>query len=723
MNKMKLDLRNSLFLLILILFLISIWFGKGLMLAGGEEGIPFYDIEQTSNLYFYSWRDSQGGRLNLEHLTRIPFYTVLRTINGFGLSGVVLQAVTFFVLMTTGVISFYFLLKTTITNDFRFKKQSLYIKYVPLIGALLYLLNPFSMTQVWGRGLYTQFFPFALFPLYLLFVVLGLKQKNLIYGVLATISSIVFSAAFGNLSYLMSFWFMISLYFIYYILTHKRKKNILFAGLYLLFLLVSFIATHIWWINYDLAVFSEATISRSVNLEHNLGTLRGVSRTYNIFDVLRLLHHFLNKAGFYGKIYFSLPFVLLSWIVPIAFIFSFKIIRGFRHYKFYLLVLLSSLFVVMGSNPPLGWLFEFLFKRLTFLQAFRNPYEKMGLVFTISYLPFVSIGLISVSEKIKSLLAKRNLLPKVETEFIVGFFILLISGVFLWPMWTGHISGVVHKPFLKVPDYYRQTSDWLNQDKSDFKILSLPLIPGDGTRYVWSGNAYQGTEPSEYIFSKHVVSFHSRVNGAFYKPLLDRFGLLDKETPDVDSDIINSEFKSSTFREEMEKLGVRYIVLHNDLDWEIINTKSSGEFAQYLEREEGVELVESFGELDIYKVSISDEIAEIYSPDVETKVVKINPAKYEVDVRNAPESIDLYFLNLFNPNWEAYVGGQKIEEHEKVFSYANSWRIEKAGNYTVILRYKPQDYIESGMKLSKYFLVSNLLLAGVLILRRRKNDH
>src|SRR3989338_2263220 len=227
--------RDLLILVLLCLLIVFLWFQKGLIFAGGEEGIPFYNLNQTVQLISYSWQDTSAGYTNQLVINRMPYFSFLSIFTSFGFPNFFVQALHFLIIMITGTISLYFLIRVTIYDELE-SKENFYFKLMPLVAAIFYLLNPFSMTQIWGRGLYMQFFPFALFPLFLILFILGIKKRNFLYGTIALVSSVILSAAFDNISYALSLWFVIFLYAFFYLIKHFNKKEIIFTVAFFTFL-------------------------------------------------------------------------------------------------------------------------------------------------------------------------------------------------------------------------------------------------------------------------------------------------------------------------------------------------------------------------------------------------------------------------------------------------------------------------------------------------------
>ena len=99
------------------LLIVSIWFRGGLMFAGGEDVISFYNPDRVFDLFFYSWNPQDSGTPQIVLLSRIPYFYVIKLLYSFGISGIFLQALTFFLLMLSGTLAIYFLLKETLSKD------------------------------------------------------------------------------------------------------------------------------------------------------------------------------------------------------------------------------------------------------------------------------------------------------------------------------------------------------------------------------------------------------------------------------------------------------------------------------------------------------------------------------------------------------------------------------------------------------------------------------
>lgn len=84
---------------------------------------------------------------------------------------------------------------------------------------------------------------------------------------------------------------------------------------------------------------------------------------------------------------------------------------------------------------------------------------------------------------------------------------------------------------------------------------------------------------------------------------------------------------------------------------------------------------------------------------------KINPTRYEVNVKDALDPYILVFSEGFSPLWEIYYEGKRIREHFFVNGYANGWYIEKSGNYELSLVFKTQRLLKIGFIISVITLI------------------
>lgn len=491
-------IRRFKYLIVLILIpfiLTTIWFRNGLIVGGGEEGLIFYNPGLSLKISQSTWVDYNSGIPNLYWLPRTPFLLLASIlVNNFGLPSYLVQAGLFFVLMTVGVISVYCL-----TLNLLDKYASRFL--VSFIAAIFYLFNPFSVSQVWGRGLYPFYFSFALLPLSLLFLLKGLKNKQFIYIIPMIFSSVVFSNAFGTVTFVVTYWVVLFLFFLWWLFVNKLRKNeIIFGLLFLGLLFITWSIVSSWWLLPLIIEGNKIFIGYLTNSAENLGTLLGVSRNFTPDIIIRLLQrtYYFDVSAF-SPMYRSFFFQLISFIPLIFVLIGFvKIFRKLipPGLSFYAILLILGLIVSLGANPPFGWLFVWMFKKISILQAFRNPFEKFGLVYALGYCAVFAFGLVSFFENKRF----KNL----------GMIIVLVitCGIFAWPMWTGRVLVLPDRKIgIDVPDYYQELNNWLkDHNKDGYRIMMTPILPGEGAFYKWNDTIYQGADFMIHILDYPIIS-------------------------------------------------------------------------------------------------------------------------------------------------------------------------------------------------------------------------
>jgi hypothetical protein len=142
-----------------------------------------------------------------------------------------------------------------------------------------------------------------------------------------------------------------------------------------------------------------------------------------------------------------------------------------------------SAFMIMTTNPPLGFIFEFLRKNVgLFEEALRNPYTKFSveLMFAFSiFISFFALLIYDITEKFRIGRIKDKLIPIIFTLFFV---------IYMFPAFTGNL--VSKDVRLKIPQEYFEMFEWFNDQEDSRRIAPLPVNTFWGWQYFDWG--YQG---------------------------------------------------------------------------------------------------------------------------------------------------------------------------------------------------------------------------------------
>lgn len=486
-------------LIIIPLILVGIWFRNGLIMGRGEDGLPFASPAKTLETSGI-WAEYSTGIINVGQLPRTTlFYPVFFMHEKLHIPNFILQAGTYFILLVVGMISCYFLtLKLLGQQQYKIK--------IALISSIFYLLNPFTISQVWGRSLTPLYFTFALFPLSILIFLLGLNKRKYIFAIFLTFSSLIFSTAFTFAHFIMVYWLVLVLALIFWIgSSTQKKKDFLFGSFFFVLSFFLWMMANFWWLQVYIPV-NNLTLEHLGNFEGNLNSLIGVSRNFTPDLVVRLLQSgYFSNTGYYGKIYVSTPFQLISLLLPFFVIWGLiKVIRTdqLKQFRFFIILFTLGLFVSLGANPPLGKLFIWLFKKIALLQPFRNPYEKFGIVYTLGYASLFATGIVYFF---------RSRFKKWGPITVL----LLTCVIFVWPIWTGRIfAGPDKKIGVPIPSYYQDLSEFLNKNSKDFRVFMTPMWSVEIPTFLWNDTIYLGSDPSLFLLNQPAIA--TNLQGSYY---------------------------------------------------------------------------------------------------------------------------------------------------------------------------------------------------------------
>lgn len=636
-------------------------------MGAGESGVPFYNLKRIFEVSSSSWSDMLLGVYIPSGLANIPLIGFLALLQTIGLPGVLLEALFFFALMFISLTSLFLLSKEL----FHQKRQLTWF-----FSSLFYVFNLYSIMNIWNRFLLNFMLFYAIFPLLLWFFVRSLKSKSYTDLVLMGIFSVIFSYALSSPVMIIILWSMILFISLFYSIFVQRSFFPIKVFISSLFIWMAF---NFWWMLQQIYLpLSESSKELFFSPESNIGVLKSISKTLG-----QLSNAFLLKHGeFYTRpfdypynwpLIYNHPFtVFVEWTLFLT-VFWFAISkRKNLLISFLLFFLVLGFFVSKGNAPPLGQIFESLFVTLPFLQVFRNPFEKLGLISTLSFsllFGFV-FGSITIHNKFyKSL----------KTTFVL----LILLGLFGFPFWTGLIytgnEPITNNPDIgirvTVPGYYKDLREWLTKEGSE-RYITFP-ISGEGIVYDWP-KGYDGVELSSLLINGQGIASTLQVPLYF----------------NVASDLERLFIKYSDFERVAKILNVRFLIHRNDVDFKLSNIRDPQVLKKvFEERSENdnsnLFKEKEFGPLSVYRFSddlvlpkiypatgviLSNETSELedfwFTDKVGKESALINQAQFPKETyNNLPQKSEIYhtraFFRLKGPTEFAYIDEITILPHVK----------------------------------------------------------
>ena len=726
-------------LAVFCLLLISIWFKDGKLLATGEEGLILANPLRSIELYKYSWNEIGPGNASPGVNPMIPLLYLESHIINAGVPIWLFQATIFFLLMSIGSCSIYYLSKELFKN---LVQDNLKVR-LALITAIFYILNPISLLGVWYRFALSFEFFYALAPLFFYLFIIGLNRKKLIFVLFIPLVSLFFSFAFAAPALPLLIWVLPFIYslVLFWLRPYKNEPKFkIYPLIYFTLMFIFWLLINLWWI-FPYAELSRIAFASETSPIHAIGTLKANSRDFTITNVIRLIHGgFLYRGEAFGSIYKTPFFLFLSWLIPIIVIYGlFKLKHG-QIKRFFTLSLISLLFLVKGVSPPFGSVFLWFFTHITFLQVYRNPLEKIGMLLPIVYAPLFSVGLLYLLSKIRNSRVRK-------ISLIVAILCLSISN---WPFFTGAMVTFEKRDIrVTVPSSFQNANKAVPTGGHIF--FSLPQMGGGSGRYKWP-YGYAGVESSEYLFNyPTIVKFYDAPS--FFAQLLigssqgkmesNLVGLAQIFSADVivfrkDTDLLAFGDHSDTLNRSERMINQSNLTKIFDSPevslWTLPKEKivpviyvpksirfgdSPAELISLIEDSKFNPQDEVFLCINTEKCIPNYELSKLQQTWIEAvpdkiEFEKILPTRYDIKVVNSRGKFLLVFNNTYHPGWVALVNSKPIptDQHIIANGYANGFIIDEEGKFNISLQFAPEEKILKTYKIS----LSAILLGMVTLL-------
>ncbi len=577
-------LQERVFIIFVITSLTVIWFRKGLILGSGESGLPFYNTQRLLDTTSHIWSDTPLGGTSAIGAASLPFYTIINFLLKSGLPGFLVQAFVYWFIFLCGALSIH-QVSTLIHNNNRLTRLS---------SSLFYIFNPIVHVAVLHRFQYPMLFFYGFIPLGFLIYFYGLTKRKYIYIILLNTLTLFFSFMFVGPAFfllLILVFGLLSLSVFCIFLT--KKKLDLFPILYFVLFILTFVLLHLWWF-YPLVTplfSSQSTALRFFNPSGNVDTFLGISKQLqSVASVFRMfpIRFYEGNGSVWGWLYYSPLFVILSFIYLTAYIASLFRKQKQLIFLFFVFLSLVVMFLMKGALPPLGGIFLFFISKLSPLQVFRNPFEKIGLLLPFALAIPVGLGIDMIADSISKKFKESKL-------FVSVILLVLIFPVYMFPIVNGLVFTGGAKPaddirigqYVKVPDYYTSAREWFNANtKEPFRVLALP-INGEGMTYVWD-YGYSGVELSNNIFDQPFISYST--GQSFLEDMVNTINKYLLTSPE-------------NLWSLAQAMNIKYFMVREDIDYKERRTLAPLDVTSIIEKlYPNIKNSERFGRLNLFEI-------------------------------------------------------------------------------------------------------------------------
>ena len=490
-----------------------------------------------------------------------------------------------------------------------YKKQ----KTTSFIASIFYMFNFVVYLSVFNDGIC---WVLVFLPLLLTFWIrvtenVKLRQSTIknVIGV-AIISSVLMSFATINPALVVLVLTTIFTMFIYSILSMKGFRVKITKTMF--FLSAVCVATNVWW-----AIPFIGQVISYTNGTSQLATVTNVTSWQFVFARSSFLNLFrLNGIWSWTPDYsnytniYSNSFLIILGFVPIILAFLGLLFKS-KYQKINLTfaaAILGLMFLAKGLAPPFSNVNLFLYNNVPGFFLFRDPFLKFFMILLIPLALLIGSSCESIIERIINQKIrfffqfndiKIHLSPKLFATIIICIFLIGVFPLFTMPFQSNETQALPFSTYVNIPSYWYQASNYINDQKGDFKVLLTPADDYYQMPYTWG---YYGTDAlGSSLIDKPVIF---QVSGG-YTTTSDIVSIIFKRIEDNDS---------VGFVTLVSSLNIKYILQRNDIWYNFTGRSiiSPDDMKAFLSNIPGITRKASFGKLDLYQVSDNQSLPKIY---------------------------------------------------------------------------------------------------------------
>ncbi|KKS03414.1 MAG: hypothetical protein UU64_C0001G0070 [candidate division WWE3 bacterium GW2011_GWF2_41_45] len=508
----------------------------------------------------YAWKDLENaGYPNPLIQLNFPIYNIYAVLQNLGVNYSILNFSLVYFSYTAPFYAMFFLLY------FAYRKSWSLSSAV----SLLYLLNPFTISHLSSLMIWN------IAPLYtipLIFGVIHICLNNIrklvfIFSLFVTI----FSYSFANIPYLGIFHIAI----IIALLTSRylSGNKVLYRNLLSRFVLIemTFIICSSWWL---LPLFFNLFTGRvTYSLDFVLDWL-SLNRNPKLFFNLLTFTHLPSTLGYYFHVnYFLRIITYIPFVTFIYLLVKMKQRHALGKFKLLLVILFILIFLVQGTDSPLGFAYILLVKYLPLFSIFKSPLEKFGLFYQFYFCVLIAL---------MAPVAGKNKVQFALLIYAIYCSIPLVTNKFIPEQLIGEARKIKITRNVEVKQTFNNYISFFKNHENTDRILSFPgsrnyqvAIPTGTDSY------YLGMDP--YLYS---------VNHSF----------LTSYASDLPYREIYKNLSKPYFKDLLDIYGVGYVVFNKDIvPWDkFVESESSNDSLLTFTKNYPKEATEDLGNIEIF---------------------------------------------------------------------------------------------------------------------------
>lgn len=589
-----------------------VWFSSGQVMSNIDLRFP-PDVEHWHQ-FFFMWNETVGtGAGSILDPCLIFFQGVPAFFRwlGFPVWEAQMFSFTFWFLISS--LSIYTLARKIFPEANPFG--------APLVCVSSYLFNLWQ-EHIWAGTKPPLIVAYAILPWFIKLLLDGLdKEKGEGKGFLfirIAVASFLLSAIGNNISEAYAVAFILILFSVYAICDSIKRGRLKSTTLFIFQAAIIFIIVNIYWIVPQVTEALKLADRYDPNQGNLMGFLEGTSKYTSFSNVIRFLGTWTWYEGVgepytpYATAYLENWFLItLSWTLPVL-VLGGIVFGRFRFKGFFLLITIIAIWFGMGVHPPLGFIYEWMFKNIPFFWIVRSPYYKFMLMACIGYAVFLGAFAVYLENRLKnnSRLWVKIVVGMVLLNIVYGH-IIVTGGIFI----SKEERVYLPPQRIAIPDYIPEAGNWLDSQPDKSRVFIFNEDRFWTTKWGFRGFApYLINFTAQPIIFRYVPQAVLRTQGS------------PNQTSKITKIILRGIRTGQLPRADrlLSLMGARFYLLDKSL--EFVQGGSYESIRKILEEQPGLQFARQFGNYNFFAVEsnipfayTASELNLISQPGLELK--------------------------------------------------------------------------------------------------------
>lgn len=468
------------YLVIILCALIPIWkMGLTGIWDFTDAGLPFNQVSAfLTHLYAWNHFVNLGSNVLSTNLVGTPLLFLSALLEVIRTPLVLINRLTLFSSFALAGWGMYYLVKTMFPFEKRF-----FARLAGLAGALFNMFNPYNIYHLETGG-YNFIIIAGMLPLTMAFIYKGFKAsqskaKWIQYSILTAASCVILLTQNEEMTVLLVLF--LGVFCLALLIGNLSKLRSLLNNIK--FLSVTFIASvglNLFWLLPELEIYFNTSFVSNIFSNPYFSQMSGIRSggADILIQSFRLQAYSSNLlAGFVRGnwvTWITSPANVLVGIALCCMAYASLFLRKGRKIAFFAVATALSTGLSIGLAPPLGSIYAWLWNNFIVFRAFSNPALFLQIV-QLGYSVLLGVFTAEIARRISSWhLAITGPQRIFKLSFSKIFAIIMIFLILFnaYPILSGNLNGILET--FQVPNYYYQTSSWLQNQQGDFRVMMLP---------------------------------------------------------------------------------------------------------------------------------------------------------------------------------------------------------------------------------------------------------